>query len=172
MGGSSSKPEIRTVVQEIVKIDECRPPIMDYAMEHTQDASRMFEDCARQAASKLYMEMMNHNQAVNRETLETLGNIGQKMKENSRKDAQFCYNIEKKYKPFGIEAPVGLDCNQFEDFKVGCRLKNPNNYDASCETGKKLSPPPPQEKDKDGNDVPNLLSLVIQESENHTMAMD
>lgn len=163
MGGSSSKPEIirntEYVVQEIIKLDECRPPILNRAMEHTQDASRRFEECARQAASKLYMEMMNHQSAVHRETLEMLENIGHTMKENSRKDAQFCYNIEKKYKPFGIEAPVGLDCNQFEDFKVGCRLKNPNNYDGSCETGKKLSPPPPQEKDEDGNDVPNVVVI-------------
>jgi len=161
MGGSSSKPETitKTVVQEIIKMDECRPPILDIAMEGTQDASRRFEDCAREAGEKLYVDMMNHQSDVNTETFQTLANIGRKMKENARADAQFCYNIEKKYKPFGIEGPMGLDCQQFEDVKVGCRLKNPNNYDGSCETGKKVSQSPPREKDEDGNDIPNVVVI-------------
>ena len=159
MGGGSSKPETRTVYQEIVKIDECRPPIMDLSMEYTQDASRKFEKCALKAASDMFMEMNKHQSQVTQDAYQMMLNVGQRMRERARADAHFCYNIEKKYKPFGIDAPVGLDCPQFEDFSDGCRLKNPNNYDASCETGEKDSPPPPQEKDENGNDIPNVVVI-------------
>jgi hypothetical protein len=161
MGSSESKPEVvyETVYETITRYDECRPPIMDLAMEHTQDASRKFEDCARKAASDMYMEMNKHQSQVTKDAYQTMMNIGRRMQERSRADAQFCYNIEKKYKPFGIEAPVGLDCQQFEDFSDGCRVKNPNVYDASCEMGKKESPPRPQEKDENGNDIPNVVVI-------------
>ena len=159
MGGGSSKPETRTVYQEIVKIDECRPPIMDLSMEYTQDASRKFEQCARQAASDMFMEMTKHQSQVTQDAYQTMLNIGQRMQERSRADAQFCYNIEKKYKPFGIEAPVGLNCQKFEDYSDSCREKNPNAYDASCETGKKPSPTPPRDINENGNNIPNVVVL-------------
>ena len=58
------------------------------------------------------------------------------MRNRLRADRKFCYNIEKNYKPFGIRAPVGLMCDKYDVSSKTCRLKNPDNYDDSCETGK------------------------------------
>ena len=153
-GGGPPPPK---VVQEIIyMVDDCRPPIMERALEYTLTASRDFEECARKAA----YDMFNNNQSkLSKDMVEKMKDIAERIKNNERADAEFCYNIEKKYKPFGIEAPVGLNCQKFEDYSDSCREKNPNAYDASCETGKKPSPTPPRDIDENGNNIPNVVVL-------------
>ena len=92
MGSGSSKPD--TIIQEIIKIDECRPPIHDLSLEYTQDASRKFEKCALKAASDMFMEMNKHQSQVTQDAYQMMLNVGQRMHERARADANFCYNIE------------------------------------------------------------------------------
>ena len=58
----------------------------------------------------------------------------QRIENRFRADADFCYNIENKYKPFGFEAPEGLECQMAEEHTAGCSLQNPQQYDSSCES--------------------------------------
>ena len=123
----------RTVTEIIYKTDECRPPIRELALEHMSDASRTYDECTRNATSSAWKDLRYQ---MSEETRQQIRDESKKIKNRLRADRKFCYNIEKKYKPFGIQAPVGLKCDKNEESSKTCRLKNPEDYDDSCESGK------------------------------------
>lgn len=157
MGSGSSRPE--TVYETIYQVDNCRPPIMNAAMDYTNAATRRYEKCAQDAAAKMWMEVLQRQNDNDKQTQAMLFDMAGRIKRRQQEDAKFCYNIEKKYKPFGIEGPAGLDCQHFEESVKGCRLKDSANYDGTCETGKKISPPKPKEKNENGEVIPNVVIL-------------
>ena len=176
MGGSSSKPETiyqtETVIQEIIKIDECRPPIMELAMEHTQDASRRFEECARKAASELYIKMHKHQSQVNQDALETMMNVGRRMQERARADAQFCYNIEKNISRLELKPLRALIVKNSKIFRTAADLKIQTLTMHLVKWAKKFPHHHQRKKMKMEMKFQMLLFSAIQELENHTMAMD
>ena len=156
MGGGSTK----YVKEYVYQVDNCRPPIMEKAMEWTRDAARNYERCAQQATSKMWSEMQAQQMQMNQDTYQSLLDASRRMRNRLRADARFCYNIEKKYKPFGIEGPVGLECHKIEDHDQGCRLKNPDSYDNTCEGENEIPTENiPRSKDKNGKLIPNVVVI-------------
>ena len=43
-------------------------------------------------------------------------------------DQEFCYDIKKRFKPFGLEGPEGLTYRDVEKSNVNCNLENPYQF--------------------------------------------
>ena len=156
MGPSPSKP----VIKYVYEVDTCRPPILELAMEHTMNAARRYESCAQKAASDMWMEMIQQNIRLNQANVNALRKSAEQMQARLMADDDFCFNIETKYKPFGIEGPVGLNCHEYGETFSRCKLSDPDEYDSSCEAGEELPTENiPRMKDENGDDVPNIVIL-------------
>ena len=101
-------------------------------MEQTRDAARKYEQCAQTTTSNAWLDMQRQQIEMNKALMDS----SERMRNRLIEDAKFCYNIEKKYKPFGIQGPTGLECNEVNESSSVCRLKDPDQYDSSCESGK------------------------------------
>ena len=133
MGGSSSRTYYRTVY----RVDTCRPPIIELAMEQMHEASRMYGQCVDTATSNAWKNMYQQKNQLNTAINQALIDSNKRMQNRLNADAKFCYNIEKNYKPFGIKGPEELQCDIVEESFLGCRLANADDYDDSCELGQK-----------------------------------
>ena len=132
MGSGGTKYVTERVTEIVYKTDECRAGLRELAMEYMTDASRTYDDCTKNATQSAWKDL-RHN--ISKETKRALVNESKKIRNRLRADRKFCYNIEKKYKPFGIQAPVNLQCDKSDETSKRCE-KNPDDYDDTCESGK------------------------------------
>ena len=121
------------VTEIVYQTDQCRPVIRELALEYMADASRTYDDCTKNATQRAWKDLRHQ---VSKETRHALVDESRQIRNRLRADRKFCYNIEKKYKPFGIRAPVGLQCEKNDEISKICHVKNPDAYNNSCESGK------------------------------------
>ena len=84
MGGGNSK--------VIYQIDECRPVVMETAMDFRIDALRTNDECRRKKTAKAWMD---YQHLMSKETRTALVDEIRKVKERLKLDQRFCRNIEK-----------------------------------------------------------------------------
>ena len=137
MGGSSSRTYYRTVYVE--RVDTCRQPIIEQAAEQMNEAMITYNRCVQVATSDAWAEMHRQQNELNQAFNQVLFDTNEQMRNRLRADAKFCYNIKTKYKPFGIEGPVELVCDETVSSR-GCQSNNPEIYGASCALGNKELP--------------------------------
>ena len=87
---------------------------------------------AESYSTNLWREMQQKGIKINKNIFQSLIGETERAWLRLRRDSKFCYDIETKYKPFGIDRPEGLECDEVEKSQ-GCRLQYPDKYDPWCD---------------------------------------
>ena len=120
-------------------------------------AFKQRHSAAERLSSDILLEMERKGIKINEDTLQMLIETTEQMWERLRDDSKFCYNIETKYKLFGIEGPVDLKCDKVENSNR-CSLQNQDKYDEFCAI-KREKQVVTSKRDRDGNDFPNVVII-------------